>query len=272
MPIFKIKAENGENCFSGVVSFIITEKSSEQLMAFSKNMISDYERRVFSSFDNEKRKKSYLMGRISAKSAVGEFENELDPKSVSIENDVFGKPLIVGADKYNVSISHTESLGAAAVFDLRFPVCLGVEKFDPRNMEMEKSMLTFREKMMLDFSSFINEQDVILTVLWTAKEALGKLLGTGLKAEKDVLEISEVIENDGCFTCKFSNFSQFKSFSWRSSGYVCTLIYSEEYNIEITESGENSYDLKEYCSYLLSSQDKSIASGQPIYHNLYSMM
>ena len=96
----------------------------------------------------EKLKKSYLIGRFAAKLALGALFNEKDLSRFNIRNGIFNRPVVSyrEAENVQVSISHSNKLGAALAFSELHPMAIDIEKISTDVSEVIQTQLTAREK------------------------------------------------------------------------------------------------------------------------------
>lgn len=114
-----------------------------------------------------------------------------------------------------VSGSHTEGC-CAAVASLK-PVGIDVEPIAPLREKVAMRMYSDKERQWMYAQP---DQDEAFTLLWTLKEAYGKMLGIGLSAVKDV----EFYEDNGRICC--SDESVILS-SYRHKNYLISMIESD---------------------------------------------
>lgn len=84
-----------------------------------------------------------------------------------------------------------------------------------------------------------------LTLLWTAKEALSKVLRTGLMTPFEIFEISKIEINDNYTMCYYKNFTQYKAISFTVYKYMCSMVYPLKTRIKF-----DIYSVKEYFAFL----------------------
>jgi len=90
-------------------------------LRLAERVLTDKELKLFSEFQNEKRKLEYLAGRFAAKEAyakaLGTGIGDVSFKDIEVLHDELGKPYInVQNDtKVHLSISHTEQYAIAFV-------------------------------------------------------------------------------------------------------------------------------------------------------------
>lgn len=177
----------------------------------------------FESLIYSKRQYSYLLGRYCAKHAIAAYINFHPFREILIENGVFYYPVVTSSRESNlqVSISHTDTLGAALAFPEAHPMAIDVEKVCPSNIEIIKSQLSSAEKKL----TFSGDEALQLTLLWTLKEALSKVLKCGLTVPFEILEVESAEEKENFVTSSFKNFKQYQALSFLVDTTVCSLVY-----------------------------------------------
>lgn len=172
----------------------------------------------------EMRKKSYLLGRVAAKQALGALLKEKDLSRFNIRNGIFNHPVVscIGTENVQVSISHSNNIGAALAFSESHPMAIDLEKICADVSEVIQTQLTVREKEQVIPSTC--PQELSSTILWTVKEALSKTLKAGLTIPMHVLEVECVEKKGAAYISYFRQFGQYKAISIPSESYVCTLI------------------------------------------------
>ena len=206
------------------------------------SLLSVDELKKYDLLKHQRRKFSFLSGRAAAKIALNSFFSEKEPADITIKNDIFGKPYS-DIDSVSVSISHTDTMGGAVACDREFPIGFDIEKIMSCDISAVESVMTANEKKLPVIIAHRDNTD-LYAVIWTAKEALGKLFGIGINTEKSVLEISEIIKSGENYICRFTNFRQLKSFSWSCQEHICTIVCAEKYDLKIIDRSEEVYDIE----------------------------
>ncbi len=125
-----------------------------------------------------------------------------------------------------VSISHTNELGAAIAFPEVVPMGIDTELICDTNEEALEVQMTPKELNLPNVFPNANPQ---LTLLWTVKEALSKVLRCGLLIPFELLEVKSISKLDNFFECQFVNFSQYKAHSFfMANNIICSLVYPSE--------------------------------------------
>ncbi|MEV6872375.1 beta-ketoacyl synthase N-terminal-like domain-containing protein [Amycolatopsis sp. NPDC051128] len=134
-------------------------------------------------------RRQWLLGRIAAKDAVRQFlwargESEMFPAELRIGNDDTGRPFATGAygrelPPLTISVAHRAEAGVAIA---RFGLCgIDVEEVVPRAESTVDAALGAAELAL--YASLPGDPDRWFARFWTAKEAVAKLRGTGLRGE-----------------------------------------------------------------------------------------
>jgi 4'-phosphopantetheinyl transferase len=182
------------------------------------------ERNYFNTLQFEKRIRSYLIGRLVAKKAVSALIGEKNLKNIFIQSGIFGQPF-VASNKQNIqiSITHCNTVGAALAFPEAHPMGIDIEKITLKIIDIFKSQVTENESNQI--SSCPLSYEIGLTLLWTAKEALSKILKTGLMTPFEIFEISKIQFCDDYILCYYKNFTQYKVISFIINSYICSIAH-----------------------------------------------
>lgn len=183
-----------------------------------------YELNYFKTLRFEKRIRSYLIGHFAAKQAVAALTGEKRLANISIQPGIFNQPMVV-PNHYNmqVSITHCDDFGAALAFPEAHPMAIDIERISPDKREVLEGQATDSEKEKC--LSLPISYDAGLTLLWTVKEALSKVLKTGLMTPFDLYEVSKVECYDSYILGFYKNFVQYKVMSFTIDEYMCSIAY-----------------------------------------------
>jgi phosphopantetheinyl transferase len=145
------------------------------------------------------RQLQWLLGRIAAKDAVRRWlardtdKEMLHPASFIIENDESGQPAVKAIHGTqtppSLSISHAEDRAVALVHD--DAVGIDIERVADRDEVFLATIASQGERELLG-NLVGSEPSAWITRLWCAKEATGKLLGTGLDAAPQGFEAIDI--------------------------------------------------------------------------------
>jgi phosphopantetheinyl transferase len=205
------------------------------------------ERKYFDTLKFEKRIRSFLIGRLVAKHAVAALTGELDLADIYIQAGIFNQPIVVSNNKnIQVSITHSGDCGVALAFPETSPMGIDIEIVCPANSRVIERQMAQGEIEQID--ALVLSRDKGLTLLWTAKEALSKILKTGLTIPLDIFEISKIEICDNCVMGYFKNFAQYKVISFVVDNYVCSIAYP--FNTDIQFDKDCFYKVLNYYSIL----------------------
>lgn len=179
--------------------------------------LSPAEKEQYFGFQYQRRRNSYLLGKLAAKMAVAEEADDLT--AVQIEHGILCQPVIAGSPR-RITVTHCDTLGAAAEYDPRLLAGVDMERVDEKAAEAIRRITSKEEEALLP------ELDAAtaLTLLWTAKEAMSKVIQTGFTVPTELFEIKDCICSGQTAVCEFKNFPQFKAISVIRRDYVFTLV------------------------------------------------
>jgi len=140
-----------------------------------------------------KKQKSFVAGRIAGKLACLKVIKNLNLIDLEIVNDsegafkgrpqLFYKQNVLG----HVSISHSKEL-ASATFDTKENIGIDLEYVCKRDIAFYKFNFTPQEKDIVGKFNGL-DFDKVVTLFWTAKEAMSKVMGIGLRVDARNFEI-----------------------------------------------------------------------------------
>jgi 4'-phosphopantetheinyl transferase len=172
----------------------------------------------FDSLPPSARRESYLMGRYCVKQAARHYaKQDVLGATMLIRYGVFHQPLLQSPHISNVQISvtHTSGFGGALVVDEAHPMAIDMERPGMQQIDVVNSQITEGEKALLSLVPW-REMGWAHTWLWTVKEALGKVLRTGLMVPMHLYEVRCLRHTGNCIVAEFVHFTQYKviSFVW----------------------------------------------------------
>lgn len=190
------------------------------------------ERKYFNSLTFENRIRSYLMGRIVAKQAVAALIGEKNLTNIIIQSGIYTQPVVVSSKQnIQVSITHCDDFGAGLAFPEAHPMGIDLEMINCDKRNVLEKQITRSEKELIIFSPFSCVAG--LTLLWTAKEALSKVLKTGLMTPFEIFEISKIEFHDDYAICYYKNFAQYKAISFTIHRYMCSVVHPLKTKIQL---------------------------------------
>jgi phosphopantetheinyl transferase len=126
--------------------------------------------------------RSWLLGRIALKDAVRGWlwdhgYGDLYPIEIAVHHEAGGRPQVSGpfSEDLRVSVAQKPGMGVAMVAEGR-DLGIDIETVEPRDDEFVRTAFADAELALLPAA----DRDEWLTRLWVAKEAVGKLRGSGL--------------------------------------------------------------------------------------------
>ncbi len=213
------------------------------------------ERKYYETLKFEKRIKSYLFGRFAAKKAIATLIRDDNLTKTLIQAGIFNQPITTYEDKQNiqVSISHCDNFGAAIAFPEVHPMGIDIERINIEQNEAIERETTESEIKLIKELHFPYEK--MLTILWTVKEALSKVLKTGLMTPFKIYEIDKIEIRHNYLLSFYKNFAQYKAISFIIDDYICSITYPIK-----TELNINIHSINETFKYL--SQNKVLNYGE----------
>jgi 4'-phosphopantetheinyl transferase EntD len=171
----------------------------------------------------EGRLKSYLSGRYVAKQVIATFE-QVEKQDIIILNGIFGQP-IIRSPKCNiqVSITHCNEISAAMAFPRCYPMGIDIEIIKNRNRSVFNRLLSMTEIEI--FKRLPYSDCEVVTFFLSVKEALSKVIKTGLDISYTVFEISHIKLVDNNPICFFKMFPQFCTISYHYNGFFYSIAY-----------------------------------------------
>lgn len=169
------------------------------------------------------RRKSYLLGRISAKKALNQITSQ-PSSSIFIDKGVFQFPVVnyIKQKNIQVSISHCNEFGIALAFPEIHPLGIDIERIDDNKIKTIQSQLTQKEILLSDSDNL--PLNIFYTILWTIKESLSKILKTGLTLDFNFFEIASLKRSGQIWECTFTNFIQYKAVSFCIDEYIISVV------------------------------------------------
>lgn len=192
---------------------------------------------VYAALRFRRRKESYLLGRCAAKMALGRFLRLEDFRALEIYPGVFDQPLVrvPPPGEAAISLTHCDGLALALAHPPSHPMGLDLERPATARAAAIESHLCPAERALgreLPLSDLAR-----LTLLWTIKEALSKVLRCGLMASSEALAVKSVAAGDeGIWSGLFAHFWQYKSVSWVWERLVVTMVLPKKSQFEAGET------------------------------------
>jgi phosphopantetheinyl transferase len=152
------------------------------------DLLSPREEKILAGLGHVPRRRKWLMGRAAAKRLVCDMlgEGRIAEKKISVLNQPSGEPFVLIEGKGGwgraISISHRSEVGmAAAPLDEAARIGADIETIEPRDPALVRQFYTDSEAQVVDAAG--QDRDEIVSRIWSAKEAVLKLLGLGLRID-----------------------------------------------------------------------------------------
>lgn len=203
-------------------AFSLAHPGTSDLLAAAADFLHADERAHLATLTFERRRNSYLLGRYAAKVALGALVPGVASTALAIRPGVFEFPVVTGIANVQVSISHAGEWGAAMAFPEAHPMAVDLELIAADRAEVIQSQLTAAEKARLGAGPLDGVTE--LTLLWTVKEAMAKVIRTGMMTPFEVFEVAAVRAEDGAFHSTFTQFGQYEAVSFVLPQVVATVI------------------------------------------------
>lgn len=178
----------------------------------------------------ERRRQSFLLGRVAARLALSELGAvPVAPRCqgwqrMEVVAGVFQQPVLAGdiPAGYGVSIAHAAELAVAVAFPAVHPMAVDVETVGEGRELAVTSLLTPEEKSMARDAA--GSETELHFALWSAREALSKVLHCGLVCSPEVLAVKEITVNAGQVAGTFRHFPQYRFVGDFADGLVRCLV------------------------------------------------
>ena len=188
-------------------------------------ILGETEKAYYSTIRSARRQESYVLGRYAAKVALTSVVSAPTLKAVEIDRGVFDQPVVRcdWNERWDVTISHAANLAVAVAYPAEHPMGVDIEQINPAQHETILSQLSEQETGWVNASS--TSRIEIATALWAAKEALSKVLRTGLMSPIQIYNLIEFTAvAPGIREGLFQNFGQYKARVWIGSSYVLSIV------------------------------------------------
>jgi phosphopantetheinyl transferase len=201
-------------------------------------------------------KESYVSGTESCMSGEESYmpgaENSMSGKEsynrICIDRGTFMQPILLanGSGSLDISITHKRDMIAAIAFPKSHPTGIDLEKIEPSSRPTLESQMTKPEILAVASSAenYLNA----LWQLWVVKEAVSKVLKTGLTTSFLLFETCKHSFNKrGELSCYFSHFYQYHAQSWILDDHVLAVVHPRTASFDM--------DIRSYnASHLLPSE------------------
>ena len=226
------------------LSFGLVKGSFQDLLRNKNQFLHIQEEEVFSGYDFDLKKYSYLLGRLAAKKALKQHEEELFRENeYLILNGSIGEPVLLNRNLH-ISIAHTAPFGLAVASSPMLAV--GVDIECPSHFhKIKPSVFSDNERQLFTKPGIPFDEELAKCLLWSAKESLVKLIKTGFTIPFNLLEIASVEVIEDIYYAIFKNFPAFQVLLFKSNNLVVGI--SVHKNVKIFNTSMLLYAANEFC-------------------------
>jgi 4'-phosphopantetheinyl transferase len=213
-------------------AFCIT-RAGLQALAADLSVLHPHENEYYNSLRFDRRRQSYLLGRLTAKKAVSQLAG-VDAGSFYIDQGIFDFPVVKGTGQnIQATISHCDDIGLALAFPEEHPLGLDIEHISSERGDAMKSQVSPAEEALLKDCNI-----PLLTgyaIAWTIKEAFTKIIRTGLTMDLRLTEIKSLEKNNRQYLAAFRHFSQYKAICVHCGDYACAVVLPAKTTVDLNE-------------------------------------
>jgi phosphopantetheinyl transferase len=216
------------HCYRGELCFI--SGSFQELTNQVDVFLHPQEISYLCDLPSEKQQANYLLGRYAAKAAVSHYEAGIPLASIRVESGIFSHPILYSPnkDKMQVSLSHCDQHAVALTFPESHPMGVDLEICIQRANPAIGEHLSSKEKQLLSAlqDSYPGKAHILF---WTLKEALSKVLRTGLLSSFDIYELQNIDrQSDGSWVTHFKNFPQYQGYSFSLGNLIASIVHPKQ--------------------------------------------
>lgn len=196
--------------------------------------LSDAEQAQFAALRLVPKQQGFLLGRLAAKRALGALLAEPDLRRIDIYNGVFGQPLVrhARAGGIDVSVSHSHGMAVALAYPAAWPMGIDLERVSAASVDTVLAELGLSSAEQAWLASGAAERAAMCGVLWSAREALGKSIKTGLNCPLHILALGAIdataLDGGPAWRGAYLNFPQSRCLSQQRGGRVLSLALPRE--------------------------------------------
>lgn len=192
----------------------------------SKLLLGKSELEYFMKIKYRKVKKQFLFGRLAAKYALQNIENNLNFNDINIVKGRFNEPIIKEVHQTNlkVSISHSNNLAVALAFSNKLSCGIDVEFISESSKKITNRIMKNKEKEMLNVK--IEDKTLIGIYLWTIKEALAKSIIKGLTLPLSAYTINSFYKYHDLHYGDYTNYKNYRFICCKYLDFIIAVSFS----------------------------------------------
>lgn len=169
-------------------------EDEEEVFFLQKLKLNQEEKEELNRINFPKRRMQWLASRYCIRYIINQDE------FILLKKDIFGKPNLPELSVH-ISVSHSEHY-AAAMLNTHKAVGIDVEKIQPK---IERLAYKFSKPEIEQSLMKVGEEQLYLTLIWSAKESIYKMYGLGgLDFKEDMLVRSFHLKTEGSFEVWFT--------------------------------------------------------------------
>ncbi len=213
-PVFPVK--------SGPHPYALAAATSDENHS-ARDWLEKRELALWSSFGSPRRKEQFLLGRIAAKRALNTVAKGHAPRETALLPGYYGQPVWCDLP-WLTSLTHSgdgkRSIAIAVTGSPAFPITLDLE---PLNSDASR-LRSLRQRLPADERSDHPTPENAIIGAWSAKECLGKALGTGIGVAPEVLALRRTKSGPTKAVYHFKSLPQFQVTQWKKHGWLLSLL------------------------------------------------
>ncbi|WP_412565935.1 4'-phosphopantetheinyl transferase family protein [Thalassospira sp. MIT121401] len=185
----------------------------EETESLANRYLHTHEQQRRLSFEFPQRRDSFTIGRLAAKLALKCHLDDVSPHDIAIGSGVFHQPIIMGTSvgccELGVSISHSDEICVAVIHHKGHPIGVDVEQLAEADIVpvLNDVDASLRQQF---FELSLNEYEAA-SILWCARESLGKVLTTGMTMPPKLYEPTSVSEVVAGVRLSYKTFTQYQT-------------------------------------------------------------
>lgn len=215
--------KGGERNFPSVCCLCYSDSLQDYIQ--TKSFLHPNERVYLNQLQYNSRIKSYLAGRYAGKNAVSVLSGGEKLSAIAIEPGIFHQPIVhfSGRPGIQVTISHCDDLGVALSYLDACPLGIDIEQVQIDKQAVLTEQMTAEEHVLMKSLPFSSIHS--LTLFWTVKESLSKVLKIGFTSPIDTFAIHTVEIAHPVIISYFKYFPQYCATSFTFGSYVCSITH-----------------------------------------------
>ncbi|MCZ8522705.1 4'-phosphopantetheinyl transferase family protein [Paenibacillus caseinilyticus] len=190
----------------------------------------------------ERRRRSYLAGRYAAKHAAAAWlKGGIPLRDIAVLHGLLEHPVVTvpGHSNVQTSITHVDRAACALAFHEDIPLGIDLELIREDRTDAMDSLLTAAERDALRQLPYA--RSTALALLWTAKEALSKVLRTGLTMPVSCYETLHLQAEEMMMQGQYVCFPQYRFTAFVAGPSAVAIAYPRDAVLEASEGGTASF-------------------------------